>query len=160
MSIGDLITWSTFVIGLPAVAVWLWRTAELSTVWRAARIAWLRAYVAYEARHTAVAPSSPQTDGQTDQTDGADAPADPAPGRTELLTLYRLLRDAGVTREAARPALRGVGIAIDNNLWSEARPPAPAAAAEQAVTPFGGRSYDPAAYHTDDPHLQYREPPA
>jgi hypothetical protein len=80
------------------------------------------------------------------QTDGVQTDRQPAtvkPGRVELLTLYSTMRAAGITREQARPALKAVGLPLDNNLWAEAAPPeAP------HVTPYAGRPTN-ARFETD-----------
>lgn len=95
-------------------------------------------------------PSSPQTDGV--QTDRQPAPA--VPGRAELLTLYSTMRAAGISREKARTALKAVGLPLDNNLWAEALPAAPAD--ESYVTPIVGRPTS-ARFETD-PELAYQAP--
>ena len=47
------------------------------------------------------------------------------------------MRAAGIGRENARAALRGVGIAFDNNLWTDAAPPP-----NVHLTPIVGRQTD------------------
>lgn len=95
-------------------------------------------------------PSSPQTDNA--QTDRQSAQA--APGRAELLTLYSTMRAAGISREKARPALKAVGLPLDNNLWAEALPATPAD--ESYVTPIVGRATS-ARFETD-PDYPYQAP--
>lgn len=40
--------------------------------------------------------------------------------REEKLYIYTILRVAGITRDAARPTLKNIGVPLDNNLWTEA----------------------------------------
>lgn len=96
---------------------------------------------------------SRQTDRQT-QVQG--------PSRDKLLTFYAMLREAGISREHARPVLKGVWLPLDNNLWAEAAPPEPQSepdpprvlrvrdnGTEERVIPF---------YETE-PGLRYEAPP-
>jgi hypothetical protein len=64
-----------------------------------------------------------QPDGRTD--------TDPI-GRTELLTLYKVLRKYGVPREEIRPALKGVRVPLSNDVWAAA----PANTNDAHVTPI------------------------
>ena len=84
-------------------------------------------------------PLSPQTDSR--QT--ADKPAPVVPGRAELLTLFKALRAAGIKRDDIRPALKGVGLPLDNNLWADAAPPE-----DEHRTPIVGRPTS-ARFETD-----------
>lgn len=98
-----------------------------------------------------LSPSSVQTDGvQTDRQPDAKAP-----GRAELLTFYALLRAAGISREKARPVLKGVGLPLDNNLWAQADPKNED---DTLITPIAGRPTR-RSYYTDDPDLRYNPPP-
>ena len=83
-----------------------------------------------------------QHDGRTDS---------PAPGRTELLTLYKVLRKYGVPREEIRAPLKGVRVPLSNDVWAAAAPAEP-----QYVTPIAGRP-TAAAF---DPDFPYEAPPA
>lgn len=96
-----------------------------------------------------VAPSSLQTDNR--QTDRRIEAAKPRP--EELLTLYTLMRAAGIGREEARPALKAVGLPLDNNLWTKAAPPADDPIAR---TPIAQRPTS--AQFQDDPGLAYQPP--
>lgn len=97
-------------------------------------------------------PLSPQTDsGQTDR-----PPLQTQPGRAELLTLYKTLREAGISREKVRPVLKAVGIPLDNNLWADAAPAEPDATAASYVTPIVGRATS-ARFETD-PEFPYQAP--
>jgi hypothetical protein len=80
---------------------------------------------------------------QTDSRQTADKPATVKPGRAELLTLYSTMRAAGITRDQARPALKAVGLPLDNNLWADAAPPE-----SPHVTPIVGRPTS-ARFETD-----------
>jgi hypothetical protein len=102
-----------------------------------------------------LSPSSVQTDNrQTDR-----QPEIKAPGREELLTLYATMRAAGISREKARPALKAVGLPLDNNLWVEAAPQViqPTNDNDVLITPFAGRRTK-ASYYPDDPELEYQAP--
>lgn len=93
-------------------------------------------------------PSSLQTDSrQTDR-----QPTQAQPGRAELLTLYQTMRAAGISREKARPVLKGVGLPLDNNLWADAAPTEDAA----HVTPIVGRRTS--AQFETDPEFPYVAP--
>jgi hypothetical protein len=55
----------------------------------------------------------------------------------ELLTLYRLMRGAGIKREDAQAACAACGLPFNNNVWARADPPPPA-----RITPVAGRPTD------------------
>lgn len=80
---------------------------------------------------------------QTNSRQTPDRPAPVVPGRAELLTLFKALRAAGIKRDDIRPALKGVGLPLDNNLWTEAAP-----LEEEHITPIVGRRTD-ARFETD-----------
>lgn len=108
-------------------------------------------------------PSVSQTDGPDGQTDGADGP----PSAAKLLPLYRLLRqEGGATREAARAALAAAALPLDNNVWTQAAPPEPAARARQIVVQQRGQATAIPALPRrqgpwyDDPRLEYQPPDA
>lgn len=85
-----------------------------------------------------------QTELQTDR-----QPQTAQPSRAELLTLYKTMRAAGIPRETARPALKAVGVPLDNNLWVEAAPPEkPAEQGPVHLTPIVGRPTS-AKFETD-----------
>ena len=86
---------------------------------------------------------------QTDRRQTADRPRVASP---EAL---RNLRQHGYSREDARLLLRLLDYPLDNNAWAQVAAPPPAAQG-QPVTPWGGRPYDPARYHQDDPELHYQ----
>lgn len=89
------------------------------------------------------------------QTDGAQTDRPPLlakPDRAKLLTLYQLMRAAGIGRDPAGAALRGVGLPLDNNLWADAAPADDAA----HVTPIVGRRTS--AVFESDPELRYEAP--
>lgn len=101
-------------------------------------------------RPSEIAPSSLQTDGR--QT--ADRPMMPVPTAEEMLDIFRVLRTAGVKRDALQGVWRAAGLKLDNNLWSKAAPPPPEE--PTTVTPIAGRSTS-AQFH--DPELNYQPPP-
>lgn len=109
---------------------------------------------------------SPQTDGRTDEnprTDGALIPqlAITPERRAGLVALCQVLRAAEINRDEARLLLRGVGLTLSNDVWTDAKPaPAAPPAAPVALTPITQRPYDPTLYHQDDPALQYVAPEA
>ena len=94
---------------------------------------------------------SVQTDGQT----RGDRAMMPTPTTTQILDSCRVLRQAGLTRDQARAALKALGLPLDNNLWSQA---APTDDGQVIVTPFAGR-VTRREYYPDDPGLVYQEPP-
>lgn len=91
-------------------------------------------------------PSSLETD--TRQT--PDRPTMPVPTRAEILDIFRVLRKAGVAREALRGPWRAAGLTLDNNLWTEAAPPE-----DEYTTPIAGRPTR-AQFDADYP---YQPPP-
>lgn len=91
--------------------------------------------------------SSLQTDGRRTP----DRPMMPVPTSDEMLDIFKVLRAAGVKRDALSGAWRAAGLKMDNNLWSQAAPPPQEPA---AVTPIAGRPTS-AKFH-DDPELEYR----
>lgn len=98
---------------------------------------------------------SVQTDGQT----RGDRTMIPMPTTAQMLDSCRVLRQAGLTRDQARAALKALGLPLDNNLWSQAAPPAAPTDDDQLiVTPFAGR-VTRREYYPDDPGLVYQEPP-
>lgn len=94
----------------------------------------------------AIAPSSLQTDSR--QT--ADRPMMPVPVAEEMLNIFRVLRAAGVKREALASAWRAAGLKLDNNLWAQAAPEEP-----PTLTPIVGRPTN-AQFRESDPGLEYQ----
>lgn len=89
---------------------------------------------------------------QTDNRQTADRPTMPVPTTEEMLNIFRVLRAAGVKRDALRGPWRAARLPLDNNLWTQAAPPEP-----PTVTPIAGRPT--AAQFQDDPELTYEAPP-
>jgi hypothetical protein len=81
----------------------------------------------------------------------------PTISRDVMLNTYRLLRKYGVPREEARPVLKAANIPLDNNLWTQAAPPAEKP--EEYRTPIADRPTR-ASYYDDDPDLAYQSPPS
>lgn len=100
-------------------------------------------------------PSSLETDGQTDRR----APQTTAPRAEQLLTLYRLMRAAGISRDEAQAALKEAGLPLNNNVWKLAAPrvPAPSDDDDVLVTPYAGRRTR-ASYYPDEPELEFKSP--
>lgn len=71
-------------------------------------------------------PSDPQTDADRPAQTAVLTPT-PEARRAAMLDICRALRAAGYGREEARAVLRGAGLSLDNNLWTEAAPPPPEA---------------------------------
>jgi hypothetical protein len=94
---------------------------------------------------------------ETDSRQTADSAVRPALSRDVMLDTYRLLRKYGVPREEARPILKAAGVPLDNNLWSQAAPPAKEYDDDTIVTPWAGRRTRASYY--DDPRLEYQQPP-
>lgn len=98
--------------------------------------------------------SSLQTDSA--QTDRQEKINKPTP--EQYLTLFKVLRAAGVKREDVRPALKGMGLALDNNVWRMAEAEGPEEKEEDVhVTPYAGRR-TLARYYPDEPELEYKAP--
>lgn len=98
---------------------------------------------------------SPRPSLQTDGPQTPDRPMMERPTPAQMLDIFRVLRAAGVKREALAPAWRAAGLPLDTNVWALAAPPP---SITPAITPIAGRPYDPRAY-ADDPALAYEEPP-
>jgi len=77
----------------------------------------------------------------------------------QLLTLYKLMRQAGIGRDDAQAAFKASGLPFNNNVWRDAEPPARAAQVDddEFVTPFAGRRTR-ASYYPDQPELEYQSP--
>lgn len=87
-----------------------------------------------------------QTDRQTEQT--------PPIRAEQLLTLYKTMRAAGISREDAQSACKASGLPFNNNVWAKA---APAAQPEsQYITPIVGRRTS-AVFETDQ-DFPYQSP--
>lgn len=76
----------------------------------------------------------------------------PVPTPTEMLDIFKVLRAAGVNREALRGPWRAAGLPLDNNLWTAAAPPE-----DTHTTPIAGRRTS--AQFEQDPELRYEAPP-
>lgn len=88
--------------------------------------------------------SSLQTDSR--QTVKHDQSSAPTP--EQYLTLFRALRAAGIQREDIRPALKAVGLRLDNNLWTKAAPITQDTDDAEYRTPIVGRPTS-AKFETD-----------
>lgn len=93
-------------------------------------------------------PSSLQTDGP--QT--PDRPTMAVPNQDKILDIFRVMRAAGLKRDAVSVPWRAAGLPFDNNLWAKAAPEE-----EMQVTPIAGRP-TPAKFE-HDPALAYEPPP-
>ncbi len=93
-------------------------------------------------------PSSLETDARRTP----DAPPLPKMKAEELLTLYKLMRVAGIKREEAQAAFTQSGLPFNNNVWTRAAPPP-----DSYRTPIAGRTTS-ADYYPDEPELVYRPP--
>jgi hypothetical protein len=102
-----------------------------------------------------VAPSlrlSQETQAQTDrQTEQA-----PRIRAEDLLTLCKLMRLAGISREDAQEAFRESGLPFNNNVWAKAAAPQASADASY-VTPIVGRPTS-ARFDVTDPDYPYQAP--
>ena len=151
MTLGDYITWATFIAGAYALGVIAWRR------YGALLVSMLSPVADSEIMSRTPDPELPepasdhrQTASQTDQT-VTDAPKlQPA-----TLDTCKSLRAHGYTREEARVFLRGVDRTLDNNVWAAAQPPAPADD-DLIVTPYAGR-VTRKSYYTDA-DFPYEEP--
>lgn len=98
--------------------------------------------------------TEPQTDRQTEQTAKIRA--------EELLTLFKLMRKAGIGREDAQAACKASGLPFNNNVWRDAAPPSKAVQPadendDELITPYAGRRTR-ASYYPDQPELEYESP--
>lgn len=99
----------------------------------------------------------PRTDAPDSPDGQPSAPPVWAPTREQQLTLFRLLREYGIPREKARPALKAAGWVLSNEVWAQAAPPPPPAEDDAPYeTPIAGRPTG-ATFH--DPMLEYQPPP-
>jgi hypothetical protein len=91
-----------------------------------------------------------QTDRQTD--------LEPRIKAEQLLTVFKLMREAGISREAAAAAFKASGLPFNNNVWAKAEPPTKAPAGDEPayVTPIAGRATN-ARFETD-PDFPYQAP--
>lgn len=102
------------------------------------------------------AASSLETDRRADRQTAQVA----RPSAEQLLTLYKLMRAAGIGREDAQAAFKEAGLPLNNNVWSKAAPQLksvqPSEDDDVLVTPFAGRRTR-ASYYSDEPELEYKE---
>jgi hypothetical protein len=84
-----------------------------------------------------------QTDGQTDM--------QPRIRAEQLLTVYKLMRAAGIGREDAAAAFKAAGLPFNNNVWRDAEPKS------EHVTPIVGRPTS-ARFDITDPDYPYQAP--
>jgi hypothetical protein len=94
--------------------------------------------------------SSPALSLETDAPKAPDRPMMPVPTKEQMLDIFKVLRAAGVSREAIGPAWRAAGLPLNNNLWSDAAPPD-----DEIVTPYAGR-VTKKDYYPDRPDLEYK----
>jgi hypothetical protein len=98
-----------------------------------------------------------QTADQTRQT----AQTPPAPTKEQKLTLYKTMREQGISREKARPILAAMGMPLDNNLWAEAAPAESTASSPPEprilMVRDNGNEPRPVVF---DPDFPYSAPPA
>lgn len=130
------------LLGVIRFLAWLTELQETHGSVTRAGVNTVKRYVAPRPRDTSssVASAAPSflSSPETDSLQTAYRQPQPAqPGRPELLTLYQTMRAAGISREKARPVLKGVGLSLDNNLWAEAAPPD-----DPHITPVAGRPTD------------------
>lgn len=93
---------------------------------------------------------------QTDDRQTTDRPAPAVPPRDVMLNSHKLLRKYGIPREEARAMYKSLGLPLDNNLWTEAAPTAPADDAGH-VTPIVGRPTS-ARFDVTDLDYPYQKP--
>lgn len=89
---------------------------------------------------------------ETDTRQTTDRPMMPVPTPEQMLDIFRVLRAAGIKREALSEPWRAAGLPLNNNIWSKAEPPPPEPV---NVTPIAGRPTN-AKFHQDDPELEYK----
>lgn len=99
----------------------------------------------------------PRTDGPDSPDGQPSVPAMWAPTREQQLTLFRLLREYGVPREKARPALKAAGWVLSNDVWAQAAPPEPEPADDLLITPYAGR-ITRRHYYPGDADMEYQAP--
>lgn len=151
-SIGDIIIWGTLAIGIIPVAKLVWKSfiqPRVSTITPSALP------VVMSNRPVPPTPSaSPSL--ETDAPKAPDRPMMPVPTRDQMLDIFKVLRAAGVGREAIGPAWRAAGLPLNNNLWSDA---APDPDEDMILTPIARRPVD-GKYYPNNPELEYKGPEA
>jgi hypothetical protein len=143
-TIGDLIFWATVLIALIIVPPYFWRVYGGS--------AFVKRLLSSDADVMSYspinAPADPPSSLQTDDRRTPDRPMIAKPTPEEMLDIFKVLRAAGVKREALAGPWRAAGLPLDTNLWSKAMPEEP-----PTLTPIAQRP-TPAKFH-DDPELEY-----
>jgi len=154
MTLGDYITWATFIAGAYALGVIAWRRYGALLVSFVSSLSYVEPDEIMSRTPDPVAPEPAsdhrQTAIQTDQT-VTDAPKlQPA-----TLDTCKSLREHGYTREEARAFLRANDRTLDNNIWAAAKPALPADD-DAFVTPYAGRVTKRSFY--TDADFPYEEP--
>jgi hypothetical protein len=90
---------------------------------------------------------------ETDSPPSPDRPMMPVPTEAQMLDVFKVLREAGVKREALRGAWKAAGLPLNNNVWADAAPDD-----DLTITPYAGRVTRRSYYA--EPELEYQEPPA
>lgn len=86
---------------------------------------------------------------ETDSAQSSDRRTIPTPTREEMLDIFKVLRAAGIKREALAGPWRAAGLPLDTNLWSQAAPPEkPTEQGAIHLTPIVGRPTS-AKFETD-----------
>jgi hypothetical protein len=147
MTLGDIITIAIVLGGSYPVARLLWRSYGPKTVNTSAPPAPVVMSRAPE-RPAPIAPVVLETDGPSTP----DRPMMPVPTEQQMLDVFKVLREAGVKREALRGAWKAAGLPLNNNVWAEAAPDD-----DLTITPFAGR-VTRRSYYQDEPDLEYQPP--
>lgn len=152
MTLGDWITWLTFAAGAYALGSLAWRRwgaliLHILSMLFAPRLPEITSSSADDARPMASRP-------RTDEAQDGRTPTQAPDLRPVTLDGARSLRAHGYTRDEARAFLKGEGLSLGNNTWSQA---APADDDADYVTPYAGRRTK-AQYYPENPELEYAEP--
>ncbi len=102
------------------------------------------------------APASPRPSLETGNQTDRQTEIAPRIKAEELLTVFKLMRAAGIGREDAAAAFKAAGLPFNNNVWRDAEPPA-RAVEDEFVTPYAGRRTK-ASYYPEQPELEYQAP--
>lgn len=153
MTLGDYITWATFIAGAYALGVIAWRRYGALLVSFVSSLSY--------AEPDEIMSRTPEPVTSEAVSPRTDAPADgrtPDPGpvvKPVSLDAARWLRERGVSREDARAFLKMVDRTLGNDTWAAAKPAMPADD-DAFVTPYAGRVTKRSFY--TDADFPYEEP--
>lgn len=147
-------TWDTLILGVSSLIATI---VVISILWqdREYFMTWMCEIMSRQTTNPTPSPLvrshpdaiGPQTDAQTESTNGSSDAADSPSRQVALREVLRALRAAGVDRQEARRLLAALGggkIGFSNEVWADAAPPV--IPSPVAYTPIGQTPYDPSRY--------------